>query len=161
MRPVLSSQMIVVVAIAAVAVWSALAGTAWAQDADGQFPSYSVIVLESDDPEIDARQVYTSAMPGDDGQDKPVVFEIPAGKSLKIMKPSGAIETYAGPQSVKVADLMDFSSTRARPLRSSRRTSSTATTITASWAVAFSNRPMRRRHRPKRRQRNLCLIRTE
>ena len=36
-----------------------------------------------------------------------MVFEIPAGKSLKIMKPSGAIETYAGPQSVKVADLMD------------------------------------------------------
>jgi hypothetical protein len=95
--------------LAAVGAVSTLQGAGFAAyGQEEKFPSYSVIVLESDVPEIDARQVYTSMMPaGESGVEKPWVFDIPAGKTLKIMKPSGAIESYSGPQSVKVGDLMD------------------------------------------------------
>lgn len=64
-----------------------------------------VIVLESNVPEIEGQQLYTTIDPNTDGQ--PMIFNIPEGQSITVMKPSGAIETISGPRSIAAADLVD------------------------------------------------------
>lgn len=86
-----------------IAAFAVVIGAAISSEIGAQVPAAGVIVLESNVAGIEAPQVFLG--PGSYGKDR--VLQIPEGRNIKVMLPSGKTVVLSGPRSPRVGDLID------------------------------------------------------